>query len=80
MTPEQAAARLFKKERQRIEGEIAMAEYEQRARAEREKTTRLRALRLAHEAKIAKLGRKATAVKSVALKTRTPKSAKSGAA
>jgi len=74
MTPEQAAARLFKKERQRIEGEIAVAEYEQRARAEREKTARLRALRLAHEAKLeAKLARKTSAVKSAASKTKAAK-------
>ena len=70
MTPEQAAARLFKKERQKIEGDIAMAEYEQRAKAEREKTARLRALRLAHEAKLA---RKAPAPKPAASKTKAAK-------
>jgi len=50
MTPQDKAERLFKKVKQQAEGEIAMAEYEARARAEREKTARLRALRLAREA------------------------------
>src|SRR5215468_299938 len=80
MTPEQAAARLFKKERQRIEGEIAMAEYEQRARAEREKTARLRALRLAHEAKLARKPPGAKSAASKIAKSAAAKAAKSGAA
>ena len=51
MTAQEKAERHFKKkEQQRIEGQHAMAEYEQRARAEREKTAKLRALRLAREA------------------------------
>jgi hypothetical protein len=82
MTPEQAEARLFKKERQRIEGEIAMAEYEQRAQAMREKTARLRALRLAHEARQAKLARKPDASKPDAPSADAPRPAalKAGAA
>ena len=54
MTPEHTRERaeaLFKrKEEARIEGDKAMAEYEIRRQALREKTARLRALRLAREA------------------------------
>jgi hypothetical protein len=54
MTPEHTRERaeaLFKrKEEARIEGDKAMAEYEIRQQALREKTARLRALRLAREA------------------------------
>ena len=53
----------FKKEQQRQDGAIAMAEYEAQTQAIREKTTRLRALRLAKEAadKISDLNTKPTA-------------------
>jgi hypothetical protein len=44
------AEALFKKEQQRREGAEAMAEYEAGMKAVRERTARLRALRLAHEA------------------------------
>ena len=41
---------MFKKEARRRDGETAMAEYEANQRAMREKTARLRALRLARDA------------------------------
>ena len=41
---------LFKKEEQQREGQKAMSEYLKERQAELEKTARLRALRLAHEA------------------------------
>jgi hypothetical protein len=41
----------FKKEQKAREGAVAWAEYEAQARATLEKTARLRALRLANEAK-----------------------------
>jgi len=44
------AEALFKKEEQQREGQKAMAEYLKDRQAELEKTARLRALRLAHEA------------------------------
>ena len=44
------AEALFKKEQQRREGQQAMAEYQTELRAMREKTARLRALRLARDA------------------------------
>ena len=55
MTPDPSAraraeANFKKKERQAVEGRQAMAEYEARGVAEREKTARLRKLRLARDA------------------------------
>jgi len=44
------AEALFKKEQQLREGQQAMAEYEAELRAMRERTARLRALRLARDA------------------------------
>jgi hypothetical protein len=44
------AEALFKKEQQLREGQQAMAEYQAELRAMREKTARLRALRLARDA------------------------------
>jgi hypothetical protein len=44
------AEALFKKEQQLREGQQAMAEYQAKLRATREKTARLRALRLDREA------------------------------
>lgn len=50
-TRQERAEALFKrKEAQFLEGQKAMAEYEQQGRAVREKTARLRALRLARDA------------------------------
>ena len=49
-TRERAEALFKRKEETRIEGDKAMAEYEARQQALREKTARLRALRLAREA------------------------------
>jgi hypothetical protein len=49
-TRERAEAIFKRKEKRRIEGDKAMAEYEARQQALREKTARLRALRLAREA------------------------------
>jgi hypothetical protein len=59
-TPKQTEAR-FKKEERAREGAQAMLEYEAEVRAVREKTARLRALRLAAEA-----GKKDAAVKAAA--------------
>jgi hypothetical protein len=56
MTSDQArqrAERVFKKEERARDGRAAMTEYEAQAIAIREKTKRLRALRLAKEAVIA---------------------------
>jgi hypothetical protein len=56
MDSEQALRRaeaLFKKEQQAREGQQAMAEYQAKMDAMREKTARLRALRLAREAVLA---------------------------
>jgi len=51
MSSDQARAEaLFKKEERLRDGENAMAEYEAAQRAMREKTARLRALRLARDA------------------------------
>jgi hypothetical protein len=47
---ERAESNFKKKERQAAEGAIAIAEYEAQGRAIRERTARLRALRLAKEA------------------------------
>jgi hypothetical protein len=46
----QRAERNFKKEERARDGRLAMIEYEVQARATREKTARLKALRLAKEA------------------------------
>jgi hypothetical protein len=59
-TPKQTVAR-FKKEERAREGAEAMLEYEAEGRAVREKTARLKALRLAVEA-----GKKDAAVKAAA--------------
>ena len=56
MTSDQArqrAERIFKKEERARDGRAAMTEYEAQAIAIREKTERLKALRLAKEAVIA---------------------------
>lgn len=50
-TPARARAEAaFKKEQQRVDSAIAMADYEAQAQAVRERTARLRELRLAKEA------------------------------
>jgi len=48
----QRAERSFKKEQRAQDGRAAVTEYEAEARATREKTARLKALRLAREAEI----------------------------
>jgi hypothetical protein len=48
--PEQQAALIARKERQRVEGAVAMKEYVAQEEATRRKTKRLRELRLAKEA------------------------------
>ena len=48
----QRAERSFKKEQRAQDGRAAVTEYEAEARATREKTERLKALRLAREAEI----------------------------
>jgi hypothetical protein len=50
----QRAEKSFRQEERAREGRQAMAEYEARARAVREKTARLKALRLAKEAEARK--------------------------
>lgn len=61
--PSSPAERAAKKEEQRREGEKNMAEYRAAKIAEEKKTERLRALRLAHEAKEAReAGNEAAAV------------------
>jgi hypothetical protein len=47
----QRAERSFKKEQRAQDGRAAVTEYEAEARATREKTARLKALRLAREAR-----------------------------
>ena len=59
MRPDEARARAqanFKKEERAKEGAKAMLEYQENSRLVREKTARLRALRLAKEAAEAKRG------------------------
>jgi hypothetical protein len=52
MNSREKAELLFKRNHEKsADGQIAPIEYEQRARADREKTARLRALRLARDAK-----------------------------
>ena len=53
MNDQQRAERHFKKEERARDGRAAMTEYEAEARANREKTARLKALRLANEAQTA---------------------------
>ena len=48
----QRAERSFKKEQRAHDGRVAVTEYEAEVRATREKTARLKALRLAKEAEI----------------------------
>jgi hypothetical protein len=55
MTPQDKANRMFKKEKQAVEGQKAMAEYLDRADKERVKMEKLKALRLARDAKDEKL-------------------------
>ena len=47
-----AEAKFRKKEQQMVDGQKAMAEYNAKRRTEREKTARLRALRLARDAAV----------------------------
>ena len=54
-TPESAEARIKKKALQAVEGQKAMVEYETGMRQMREKTERLRALRMARDEAEAKL-------------------------
>ena len=49
LTRAEAAFKRFKKEDERLDGQNAMAEYEAQRAAVREKTARLRALRLARD-------------------------------
>jgi hypothetical protein len=53
MKSQEKAELLFKKKREQFaEGQIATTEYEQRAERERQKTARLRTMRLAREAQL----------------------------
>jgi hypothetical protein len=54
MTSKEKAELHFKRKQQQMaDAPLAKSEYEQRAQAEREKTVRLRALRLARDARLA---------------------------
>lgn len=77
-TPESAEARQKKKALQAVEGQKAMVEYETGLRQMREKTERLRALRLARDEAEAKLAAEAppAAPKKKAAKKKTAKAAK----
>lgn len=80
-TPESAEARIKKKALQAVEGQKAMVEYEQGLRQMREKTERLRALRLARDEAEAKLAAEAppAAPKKKAAKKKTAKALKAEA-
>jgi hypothetical protein len=76
-TPESAEARIKKKALQAVEGQKAMVEYETGLRQMREKTERLRALRLARdEAEAKALADAPPAVKKKAAKKKSAKAAK----
>lgn len=67
MKPIQApdrAEKAFKQREREREGQLAMAEYQAAARATREKTVRLRALRLARDAKVEPVSLQRTAKKA----------------
>jgi hypothetical protein len=66
----------FKKAQRAEDGKSAMAEYEAQAAAQREKTARLRALRLARDAAMPVPAPKATAAKKKAPKSGKGPSAK----
>lgn len=79
-TPESAEARIKKKALQAVEGQKAMVEYETGLRQMREKTERLRALRLARDEAEAKLAAEnPPAPKKKATKKKTAKAAKAEA-
>jgi hypothetical protein len=67
---ERAQALFHKKEVQAREGRVAMAEYEAAGRAEREKTIKLRALRLAKEEADAKAAEKDASIAMIAAAAR----------
>ena len=76
-TPESAEARQKKKALQAVEGQKAMVEYEAGLRQMREKTERLRALRLARDEAEAKLAAEAPpAAKKKTAKKKTAKAVK----
>ena len=76
-TPESAEARQKKKALQAVEGQKAMVEYEAGLRQMREKTERLRALRLARDEAEAKLAAEAPpAAKKKAAKKKAAKPVK----
>ena len=75
MTSDQArqrAERNFKREERALDGRKAMAEYEAQARAIREKTARLKALRLAKEAQAQQLSELPGSHKSYAADSAPP--------
>ena len=76
-TPESAEARQKKKALQAVEGQKSMVEYEAGLRQMREKTERLRALRLARDEAEAKLAAEAPpAAKKKAAKKKAAKAVK----
>lgn len=80
-TPESAEARIKKKALQAVEGQKAMVEYEAGLRHMREKTERLRALRLARDEAEAKLAAEnPPAPKKKAAKKKSAKTLKAEAA
>ncbi len=78
--PMDKAERAFKKEGQRREGAKNLAEYQQNEINQQKKTARLRALRLAHEAKQAEIEAAEAAANPTPKKTSRKKPAKKAAA
>jgi hypothetical protein len=75
MTSKEKAELLFKKER--LSGSRGSTpEYEQRACAERTKTSRLRALRLAHEAELASRPEETSVVAEKLTQLKSPKTSR----
>jgi hypothetical protein len=75
---ERAQALFHRKEVQAREGRVAMAEYEAAGRAEREKTVKLRALRLAKEEADARAAEKDAALAMIAAAAKPKTAAKPG--
>lgn len=74
LTPDQArvrAGKAFKEQERAREGKSAMAEYEAKARAIRENTARLRALRMARDLDVQQAGPQGTGKKRTSPKGRS---------
>ena len=75
MTSKKKARLLFKQE-QLSGGQNPIPEYEQRALAERTKTAKLRALRLARDAELASMSRETSAVMEKLAQVKSPKTSR----